>query len=74
MTTLGERLKIYRKKAGLSQREAAEKLSEQGVKTTQATLSRYENNEFDTPANVIRTMTKIYNVDASLLLFDPSEL
>lgn len=74
MTTLGERLKIARKKTKLSQRAVVEELNKRGIDITQATLSRYETNEFDTPASVIRALSKLYNTDAKCLLFDESEL
>lgn len=74
MTTLGQRLQSARAEKKLSQRQVVEKLNDYGIESTQATISRYESDEFDTPASIIRALSRIYDIDPSLLLFDESEL
>jgi len=60
---LGERLKIARQKAELSQQDAADL-----VNISNSQLSRYETNKSDPAAKVVTALAKLYGVSADYLL------
>lgn len=60
---LGTRLKISRKRKGLSQKEAADKLN-----ISNAVLSNYERNKRDPDTEILKKMAKLYSVSVDYLL------
>lgn len=63
----GERFQSYRKKKGLSQKEAAELL---GIKPYQ--LANYETGRSEPPIRVLKDMSRIYGVSIDRLLNNSS--
>ena len=59
--TLGQRIRAKRKETGYSQEKLAELLM-----IKQATLSKYESDEYDVPTDVLSLMSKV--LDTTLLI------
>ena len=66
--TFGERLKTFRKKAGLTQEELAEKAGVSNI-----TISQWENGIYAPTMTRIKALAKALNVPESDLLHDPPE-
>jgi transcriptional regulator with XRE-family HTH domain len=64
--TLGERFAYYRKKKGLSQKEAAQLMELDPYR-----LSNYETDRSDPPIAVLLTMSRTYHVSVDELLGNP---
>lgn len=60
---IGERLKLAREKAKLSQEAVAEKLN-----IARSNISKYENNKLEPNINTIKQFCEIYNITADYLL------
>ena len=69
METFGNRLRIARMKKELTLEELAEIL-----KTTKATLSRYENNKRTPDVYVVRQLSKVLEVDLNYLINGEEEI
>lgn len=62
MNHFAERLRMARKKAGLSQEDVAEFLS-----MSQSNISKYENGELEPNLKLINLFMNLYKVDANYL-------
>ena len=63
MIEIGDRLKILRKEANLTQKELAEKLS-----ITRVCYTRYENNVFSPDLDTLVALAKFYGVTTDYIL------
>lgn len=69
MLTTGERLRMARKRKGLSQLEVYK-----STNINNKSLSRYENNSATPSPEVIKTLVKLYDVSADFILGFSDEL
>lgn len=69
MTTFGNRMRDTRKNANLTLEELAEKL-----KTTKATLSRYENDKRVPDIYIAKAIARVLRVDINFLLYGNNEV
>lgn len=68
-TLIGERLRILREEAGMSQDKFIEVVSNNGVKLGRNNLSKFENGELETiKLGLLLAYCKIFNVDMGYLL------
>ncbi|WP_159639049.1 helix-turn-helix domain-containing protein [Erysipelothrix anatis] len=68
-----ERIKRYRIDRKLSQPAVVERLSKLGVEINQSTLSRYESGKYPLTEDVIKGLSKIYNVSVVDIMFSDEE-
>lgn len=68
MNNFAERLKLARKKAGLSQEKVSEILS-----ISQSNISKYENGELEPNIKIINLFMDLYKVDANFLFTKTDE-
>lgn len=62
MNSIGQIIVKYRKKAGLSQVELAEKLAEEGIDVTNRAVSAWEKDKFDPGSRAFLTICRILSV------------
>ena len=66
--TLGQKIREYRRKRGMTQEELAEKLL-----SKKSTISEYENNKIDIKISILREIAKVLGVPLSCFLCEQDE-
>ena len=66
--TLGQKIREYRLKRGMTQEELAEKLL-----SKKSTISEYENNKIDIKISILREIAKVLGVPLSCFLCEQDE-